>query len=270
MIHNNKCYFIDYQGGRHGGLQYDPASILFEAKTNLPDGLREELLGHYLDELEKLIGYDRQKFLKHYYLFVLIRLLQAMGTYGLRGWVEKKPLFLQSVPYAVANLKWLISNKKLPENLTGLNKVLEDIAGAERFKAGNVMKNDKLCVRITSFSYKKMLPDDLSGNGGGFVFDCRGINNPGKFEEFKNLTGKDVEVQKFFAEKSEMDDFLNDIYRIIDRSVESNLTRTYKNLQVIFGCTGGQHSSVFAAEKLAAHLQQNNKLIVELLHRELE
>ncbi len=270
MIHKGHCYFIDYQGGRKGALQYDVASILFEAKADLPFGTREILLEHYLMELEKLHPDSREKFLALYYPFVLIRLLQAMGTYGLRGWVEKKPLFLQSMPYAIKNLKWLLLNDKIPQELPYLKEILTEMSLSKKFNYTLPQKRDGLTIRIYSFSYRKPQPDDLTGNGGGYVFDCRAIHNPGMYDEYKALTGKETAIHEFFQKRSLMEEFLSDVYRIIDRTIDSYVERKYNHLAVGFGCTGGVHRSVYAAEKLALYLQQNEKVFVELEHREIK
>ncbi len=269
MIQNQECYFIDYQGGRRGAFQYDPASLLFEARTNLPFSLREELLEYYLDELDRYKNPGRKAFMTYYYPFVLIRMLQTMGTYGLRGWVEKKPLFLQSVPFAVNNLRWLLDNHLVPDIVPELKKVLYDLSASEKVQVKIPVQTDKLRISIVSFSYMKTIPDDLSGNGGGYVFDCRGINNPGRFEQYRSLTGRDEAVQKFLREKSEMADFLSDVFSIIDRTVSTYIIRNHHHLQVSFGCTGGRHRSVYAAEKLAEHLKQNENVVVDLEHREM-
>ncbi len=269
MIHEDECYFIDYQGGRRGPLQYDTASLLFEARTNIPPEQREELLDYYLDELRLQTGIERSEYMIYYYPFVLVRILQTLGTYGLRGWVEKKALFLQSVPFALRNIQWLLENKLLPTGFPELLKVLSDITASEKLKINIPPKKEKLSVSIKSFSYRKPVPDDLSGNGGGFVFDCRGIHNPGRYDEYKMLTGKDAAVQKFFSEKSEMESFLKDVFSIIDRTVETYTEMNYYHLHICFGCTGGRHRSVYAAEKLAEHLKQKENVIVDLEHTEM-
>ncbi|HYW96663.1 MAG TPA: RNase adapter RapZ [Bacteroidales bacterium] len=270
MIHENECYFIDYQGGRRGALQYDPASLLFEARTNIPFETREQLLEYYLDEVTALTNTDRRQFMALFYPFALVRVLQAMGTYGLRGWVEKKPLFLQSVPFAINNLKWLLGDNRIPTSFPALRQVLTDITRTEKLLVNIPVRKDKLTVRIISFSYRNPIPDDLSGNGGGFVFDCRGIHNPGRYDEYKMLTGRDEAVQNFFREKSDMDQFLADVFSMTDRTISTYVERNYHHLQVCFGCTGGRHRSVFAAERLAERLKQNPNVIVELEHREMD
>jgi len=270
MLFKDEYYFIDYQGGRKGALQYDLASILFEAKTSIPYELREELLQYYLVQLEKNIKINREKFLEKYYLFVLIRVLQAMGTYGLRGWVEKKVLFLQSIPAALKNLEWLIENEKFPYHLKELTRLVEQLIKIDKFKYSIPITGDKLLVRIQSFSYRKPLPDDLSGHGGGYIFDCRAIDNPGRFKEYKSFTGKDKIIQDYFREKTDMHSFLEDQYKIIERSINSYIKKEYKHLQVNFGCTGGRHRSVFAAESIAKKIEENFNIDIEIDHREIK
>ncbi len=273
MIKDNSIYFIDYQGGRKGALQYDIATLLFEARTNISAEIRDELLSYYLEGIVKVMntGFNKELFLSTYLLFALVRQLQAMGAYGLRGWVEKKPLFLQSVPFAMQNLKYFLKAggkefRQFPE----LFRLMEIMVDDEALNKPMPESGDKLCVRINSFSYHKAIPNDLTGEGGGFVFDCRGIHNPGRYSEFKSLTGKDTEVQKFFEGKTDMESFLKDVFSIIDRTTKNYIEREFRNLQVCFGCTGGQHRSVYAAEKLAEHLEHNRSLTVLLEHRELK
>ncbi len=269
MIYQGSPWFIDFQGGRKGALQYDPASLLFEAKTALPSRKREELLNHYLQSLEIVLPGIRDQFLLRYYDFVLIRILQALGTYGLRGWVENKSLFLLSIPWAMKNLEWLLVNNKIPVGLKELPKLFLKMVASEELNYTFDDKPENLKIRINSFSYRKRIPSDLSGNGGGFVFDCRGIHNPGRYPEWKSFTGKDPEIARFFEERSEMKSFLKDVYRILDRSINAYQDNKYKHLQVSFGCTGGRHRSVFAAENLAVYLKENHKVEVELVHRDL-
>ena len=272
MVKNDKLYFIDYQGGREGALQYDIASLLFEARTNMGSVLREEFLKYYLESVSRVKkqNFKPGKFLSDYHLFALIRQLQAMGAYGLRGWVEKKPLFLQSVPFAMQNLKYFLQKEPATlEIYPELKRLMGIMVTDEKLNKAMPVAGEKLCVRISSFSYHKSIPDDLTGEGGGFVFDCRGIHNPGRYPEFKNQTGLDPEVKKFFVEKTDMNSFLNDVFSIVDRSIETYIERGFKNLQLSFGCTGGQHRSVYAAQKMAGHLEHNRSLSVLLEHREI-
>jgi aminoglycoside/choline kinase family phosphotransferase len=272
MLVDNQPFFIDYQGGRKGALHYDIASILFEAKTRMPADLREELLNHYLDALNKYLPVSRNDFMHHYYGYVYIRLMQAMGAYGFRGLYEKKTLFLQSIPLVLNHLKWLQTNAKLPIELPELTKVWKYLYESEYIR--QLARNQlQLSVTINSFSYRRGIPQDESPNGGGFVFDCRSIHNPGRYDEYKSLNGKDKPVQEFLQKENEMSDFLENVYSLIDRSVEKYLERGFTSLMVNFGCTGGQHRSVYAAESLCQHLSEKFKdrdLDVKLRHRELE
>ncbi len=268
LINNKRLFFIDYQGGRRGAMQYDVASFLFEAKTDLPADFREELLDYYLDELSVLINIDRDIFRTHFYPFALIRVLQALGAYGFRGLVEKKAVFLQSIPLALKNLKYLIdktgSSVKLPE----LKRISEEFTFVKKFDLQIPSVPNVLTIRVFSFSYLKGIPDDLTGHGGGFVFDCRGIHNPGRYPEYSEMTGKDPEVEKFFEKKSEMKAFVKDVYSILNRHIDFYLKSKYLHMQVNFGCTGGIHRSVYAAERIAELLKQRKDVKVILRHME--
>lgn len=267
MLKNGEVFFIDYQGGRRGALQYDLASLLYDGKADIPAEIRTLLFNVYIEELKKYIPVNEKKFTSYFNGFVLIRIMQAMGAYGFRGFYEKKEHFLKSIPYAINNLNYLLPQVNFPVELPELMKVLKELTQSEVLKAIGKNKNE-LTVRINSFSYKKGIPADPSGNGGGFVFDCRAINNPGRYTKYKSLTGKDLAVQEFLEQKSEMKLFLNSIYALVDQSVKNYLERGFNHLSVSFGCTGGQHRSVYAAEKLAGHLKNNYPVNVVLMHRE--
>jgi aminoglycoside/choline kinase family phosphotransferase len=272
MMVEEKPYFIDYQGGRKGALHYDIASILFEAKTSIPANVREELLDYYISVLNQYISVPKADFLKHFYGYVYIRLMQAMGAYGFRGLYEKKELFLQSIPLALNHLDWLLGHVQLPVDLPELTKVWEYLTESDYIR--QLAQNHLLLnVSINSFSYRRGIPADESANGGGFVFDCRSIHNPGRYDEFKPLTGSDAQVQDFFQNEPEMKDFLKDVFSLVDRSVEKYLERGFTSLMVNFGCTGGQHRSVYAAEMLFNHLKDkfnNDNINLKLRHREQE
>lgn len=270
MVRGENLYFIDYQGGRKGALQYDVASLLFEARTNIPTDSREELLKHYLERLREKSEQAAMDFMESYYAFVLIRLLQAMGAYGLRGIIENKALFLQSIPYAIANLKWLMDQSLIPDRIPGLHKCLEAICGLEEWSVPPVSVQNKLLVNINSFSYKKGWPRDLSGNGGGFVFDCRCLPNPGRLEEYRDLTGKDPEVIEYLKNTEEVDNFLEGIFKTVLQSIESYESMGFTHLMVSFGCTGGQHRSVYCAEKLNELLRDRPRVKTRLHHKELD
>lgn len=267
MLKDGEVYFIDYQGGRKGALQYDLASLLYDAKANIPEAEREELLEFYLDELSQYKHIDREKFKSLFGGYVLIRIMQAMGAYGFRGFYEKKEHFLKSIPFALKNLETLLARNTIQAKLPELFKVLKAVTESEFLKSISPV-SDRLTVRISSFSYKKGIPKDPSGNGGGFVFDCRAIHNPGKYAEYKHLTGKDPQVQQFLEEKSTMADFLEPVFKLVSHSVEVYSLRGFSHLCVNFGCTGGQHRSVYAAEKLAEYLKNNYPVEVVLQHVE--
>lgn len=269
MLKNGGVYFIDYQGGRKGALQYDLASLLYDGKADIPQQTRNELFEFYLDQLENIIPVDRYEFIRFFRGFVIIRIMQAMGAYGFRGFYEKKEHFLKSIPYALDNLDYLLKRLDLPVELPELTRVLKAVTESS-FLRSIAQEPHNLTVRITSFSYKKGIPVDPSGNGGGFVFDCRAINNPGRIAEYKPLTGKDLEVQQFLEEKSEMKQFLNGVTLLVDQSVKNYIDRGFSHLSVNFGCTGGRHRSVYAAEKLANHVRNNFPVNVVLVHTEQE
>ncbi|MGM0621081.1 MAG: RapZ C-terminal domain-containing protein [Bacteroidota bacterium] len=268
MLKDNDVYFIDYQGGRRGALQYDLASLLYDGKADIPQDARNQLFQFYLSELKSYMHVNEDEFTSFFNGFVLIRIMQAMGAYGFRGFYEKKEHFLKSIPYAIRNLENLLPRLKLPVRMPELLKVLKLLTQSETLKEYGQSSNSELTVRVMSFSYKKGIPDDPSGNGGGFVFDCRALNNPGRYPEFKNLTGKDLKVQEFLEQKSEMEWFLKPVKALVDQSVKNYLERGFLHLSVNFGCTGGQHRSVYAAEKVADHLRNNYPVNVVLIHRE--
>lgn len=275
MIVNDQVHFIDYQGGMKGALQYDVASMLWQARAELPEEWKNSLLEFYMDCVEDKLdtSIDREKFVSQYNGYVLIRLLQVLGAYGFRGLFERKAHFLTSIPLALRNLGSFIGNNKLGVDVPEFERLLKLIVADEvvhRFQPVQAGSETPLIVHINSFSYKNGIPQDLTGNGGGFVFDCRGLLNPGRFEEYKKLTGRDKSVQDFLEQRTKIAEFLNSVFSIVDISVEDYIKRGFKNLQVSFGCTGGQHRSVFAADSLARHLKNKFKVKVELNHIEQE
>jgi aminoglycoside/choline kinase family phosphotransferase len=282
MLRQDQPFFVDYQGGRRGALQYDVASLLYDAKADLPPQLRHQLLEHYLDGLREHIRISRDAFMQHYYAFVYVRLMQAFGAYGFRGFYERKAHFLQSVPYALKNLRWLLHNVTLPVELPTLIEAFRGMLGSEKLlnlhfeapssgTASTASSPNRLIVRVFSFSFHRGgAPKDEAGNGGGFVFDGRAIPNPGREERFKKLTGKDAPVIEFLDQQESAQEFLRHAYALVDSSVADYQRRGFKNLMVSFGCTGGQHRSVYLAEHLAEHLRQKNGVEVLLQHRELE
>lgn len=271
MVYNNNVYFIDYQGGMQGALQYDVASMLWQAKAALPYEWRDELVNYYFEKANELLNNQLvyNDFIDNYHGFVLIRMLQTLGAYGFRGLFERKPHFISSIPYALKNLRWFLDNKTLPIRLPELQKVLNAMVDEQvirRFENIRATKESRLTVKVCSFSYKNGIPEDPSGNGGGFVFDCRGILNPGRYDEYKKLTGRDKPVIDFLTYRTEMPSFLQHVYGLIDISVSDYLKRDFESLTVSFGCTGGQHRSVFAADQLACHLRTKFGCKIELSH----
>lgn len=269
MVKNNQVFFIDYQGGRKGALQYDLASLLYDGKADIPQSIRNELYDFYLSELQKIKPSDPLLFRKYFDGFVLIRIMQAMGAYGFRGFYEKKEHFLKSIPYALRNLEYLLSVMELPVQIPELKNVLRKLPESTVLQRIGITGKG-LTVRITSFSYKKGIPDDPSGNGGGFVFDCRAIHNPGRYKEFQHLTGQDKEVITFLKTQTQMTEFLESAKNLIRQTVQKYLERGFTHLSVGFGCTGGQHRSVYAAEQMAEYLRDHFSVDIILTHRELE
>jgi aminoglycoside/choline kinase family phosphotransferase len=269
MLPGGQPYFLDYQGGRKGALQYDIASLLYDGKADLPPDLRQELLDHYLDCLGNYIDLNRDAFMEHYYAYVYVRILQAMGTYGFRGFYERKTHFLQSVPYALKNLRWLAHNVKLPIALPALLEALQGMLASEKLQ-DLASSAEGLKVRIFSFSFHGEMPADDSGNGGGYIFDARCLPNPGREEHFRALTGKDAAVIDYLNQQASVHQYLANVQSLVDSSLSSYHRRGFKSLMVSFGCTGGQHRSVYLAEQLARYLRSNSGVEVAVRHIELE
>ena len=275
MIKDGKPYFIDFQGGRKGPTQYDVASLLWQAKANIAPALRKKMIDAYLDELEKILNQqskilNRAEWLAALPHFVLFRTLQVLGAYGYRGYFERKPHFLESIPLALRNLHEVLT--ELKDNypyLYNLSANLVNLLPTTNNQSTIVAESSSsLTVTIYSFSFKKGLPDDNSGNGGGYVFDCRSTHNPGKYEEFKQMTGLDQPVIDFLEKDGEILTFLESVYKLVDHHVARFQERGFTHLQVSFGCTGGQHRSVYCAEHLARHLKEKFDVQIKLIHRE--
>ena len=264
MVRDGEPWLIDFQGGRKGPVYYDVASFLWQAKAKYPDDLREELLGSYIAALRQYIPVDETYFRSQLQHFVLFRILQVLGTYGFRGYFEKKPHFIQSVPYAIDNLRQLLREDYA--EYPYLCSVLRDLTQLTQFS--DDIQRRRLEVKVMSFAYKKGIPADPSGNGGGYVFDCRALHNPGRYERYQKLNGLDEPVIRFLEDDGEILSFLEHVYALVDASVARYLERGFSNLSVCFGCTGGQHRSVYAAQHLAEHLHQKYNVRIELEHRE--
>ena len=276
MLKDNQPYFIDYQGGMKGAPQYDAASMIWQARAELSDEWKKELLDSYMDSLNEVLGkkIDRFTFVGQYYGYVLIRLLQVLGAYGFRGLFERKAQFLTSIPLALRNLKWFIENRTMGINTPEFKRMLQYIISDEviaRFEPQQATEATPLTVHINSFSYLKTgYPAAESDNGGGYVFDCRGILNPGRIEQYKTQTGRDKEVIDYLEQNTKMPDFINNVFNIVDISVEDYLKRGFETLSINFGCTGGQHRSVYAAEQTARHLRNKYKVRTVVHHIEQE
>jgi hypothetical protein len=254
-----------------GALQYDVASLLWQAKAQLTEDWKDRLLNYYMDEVDALLDrqMDRTTFVSQYNGYVLIRLLQVLGAYGFRGLFERKAHFLSSIPLALQNLKFFIEHKRVGIITPEFDRMLKLIGSdeiIERFTSVQANAETPLHITINSFSYKKGIPKDDSENGGGYVFDMRGILNPGRFDEYKQLSGQDKSVQDFLEQRTKMNTFLNSVWDLVDITVEDYIKRGFSNLMINFGCTGGQHRSVYAAEQTARHLRNKFKVPLALTH----
>jgi len=265
MVENGSIFFIDYQGGRKGALQYDIASLLYDAKADLTPEYRQHLLDLYLDALSRHIDVDRAAFLSYFQGFVLIRILQSMGAYGYRGYFERKTHFLQSVPYAVHNIDNLLKNNTLPIDIPELVRVLRSIIDSDFVKP--YVPARTLTVQVQSFSFKKGIPQDPSPNGGGFVFDCRALPNPGREPQYRAFTGQDACVIEYLEQYPAIDTFREHVFALADQSIGNYLERHFDHLMISFGCTGGQHRSVYFAEQTARHIREKYPNVqVDLKH----
>ncbi len=266
IVKNNLPYFIDYQGGRKGPTLYDAVSFLWQAKAKFSYEERLELLNIYAEEFARLRGIQKHEVIKPYPFIALFRTLQVLGAYGFRGLIQKRAHFIESIPHAIENLVEL-KKEDICEEYPEICRIIEGLAADERFKLPP--HNEKLTVTVFSFSYKKGYPEDLSGNGGGFMFDCRAMHNPGRYEEYKLLTGRDRAVIEFLEKRGEVQRFLGSAHELTDSAVIRYIQRGFSSLQIGFGCTGGQHRSVYCAEKTAEHLKNEfPQIIVKLIHRE--
>ena len=265
MVRDGKPCLIDFQGGRRGPVEYDLVSFLWQARAGFSPALRRELIAEYLHSASRYRSFDEESFYQRLQYFVLFRTLQVLGAYGYRGYYERKTHFVQSIPMAIDNLRNLLAENTFAD-MPYLSAMLREMTTLPLFAP--YVEDTELTVRITSFSYRKGIPEDPSGNGGGFVFDCRAIHNPGRYDEYKQLTGRDEPVITFLDKEEPMQEFLTHVYGIVDYSVEKYLARGFKNLMVNFGCTGGQHRSVYSAEHLASHLSEKYGVRIILEHRE--
>ena len=265
MLRDGKPFFIDYQGGRKGPVYYDLASFVWQARAQYPGDLKEEMIAAYREALAKYADIPENVFRRDLRLFVLFRTLQVLGAYGYRGLFERKPYFIESLPYALKNVAALLPFPEYPY----LSEVLQNVVNTCHPEEGAARRDDLLTVTVWSFSYKKGIPADTGGNGGGYVFDCRGTHNPGKYEQYKQLTGRDGPVIRFLEEDGEILRFLDSACALVDAHIARFLERGFTSLQVCFGCTGGRHRSVYSAERMARHIHETFPAVrVVLNHRE--
>jgi hypothetical protein len=265
MVKDGKLRYIDYQGGRMGHPLYDVVSLLYQARAGLSEALRNDLFGYYLDEIHKNYSVTTSRFPAVYPYLKLLRFLQVLGAYGFRGRIQRKSHFLKSIPHALENLHNLITAPDFPSELATLANILKNMIAESR--KSEAQKTGSLNILVYSFSYKKAgMLSDSSGNGGGFVFDCRSLPNPGRYEAFKYLTGKDAPVISFLEARQEVQDFIDQSFQVVMPSIENYLSRGFEHLMVGFGCTGGQHRSVFCAEKFAEAIRQKYALSVTVKH----
>ena len=271
MVRESLPYFIDFQGGRKGPVHYDVASFIWHARSGYPEDLKSRMLETYLDAASVYVDLDRERFIKVLRKFVLFRTLQVLGAYGFRGWIEQKAKFVTSIPAAIESLHEqleVLASEDVDFKDTYIYGVLSELVGLPRFKT-EAFSDGKLTVTVCSFSFHKGIPHDPSGNGGGYVFDCRSIHNPGRYEPYKKLTGRDLPVIEFLEDDGEVFGFLDHVYGVVDPHVETYSKRGFNSLMVSFGCTGGQHRSVYCAEHLAHHLAEKySDIHVRLIHRE--
>lgn len=269
--------FIDYQGGRRGPLQYDLVSFLWQASSHFDEDTRNHLTDVYIESLKNYADIDEASFRNSIPRWVLFRILQVLGAYGLRGRYERKKYFLDSIPAAIRNLAGILKVTGacpypylygILERLVSLPEFACDGSSAPKSVSATGRTKGMLKVRVYSFSYKKGIPEDVSGNGGGYVFDCRMIHNPGRYEPYKHLTGLDKPVADFLENGGEMAVFLQNIYNMADSHVERYMKRGFTSLMFSFGCTGGQHRSVYGAQHLAEHIHSKYGIEVEVNHRE--
>lgn len=267
MVKDGEPYFIDYQGGRKGPLQYDVISLLYQVKACIPEEIRVDLLAYYLKRLEMKGGSKANinEFMKYYPAFILLRLLQVLGAYGFRGLIQKKLHFLQSIPFAIKELVNQVENWKLPIELNELQSIIKQF----RIILPKFVYNEtqKLTITINSFSYKNGgIPNDNTGNGGGFVFDCRALPNPGRYAQYKNSTGENTDLKDFMDSYQETHFFMQNVQMLVFQSIDNYLERGFKNLQLNFGCTGGQHRSVYFAQKTAEIIHENYPMVNVILN----
>ncbi len=267
LLKGDELRYIDFQGGRKGPPHYDVVSLLYQSRANINPGIRNILMQHYLEELQKVRNIDPGLFKREMEYFKLIRMLQVLGAYGFRGYIQQKAHFLKSIPYALENLNEVLVGARLPSEMTLLKDILKKMV--EKKSAAPKKRSDSLTVSLNSFSFLMGgPPEDNSGNGGGFVFDCRGLPNPGRFVEYSTMTGKDSPVIRFLEESNEVYRFLDNIEKVVSQTIDNYIDRGFEHLMINFGCTGGQHRSVYCAEQLCKRLSQKYDIKFRIRHHQ--
>ena len=264
MICNERPYFIDFQGGRKGPVYYDVASFIGQARACYTADAVDKMIDAYLASLSEYKVIERVEFVKRLSLFRVFRLLQNLGAYGYRGLFERKKAFVEVIPKAVGQLKEQLVC--FAGDFPYISSLVDEISLLPIFVPNEIKE---LTVDVMSFSYRRGIPDDNSGNGGGFVFDCRAIHNPGRYEPYKKLTGMDEPVISFLEENSNISEFLDNAYSLVDNMVDTYMKRGFTHIQVCCGCTGGQHRSVYSAEHIAHHVAEKFGVKVVVAHKML-
>jgi aminoglycoside/choline kinase family phosphotransferase len=262
MVTDGTLRYIDFQGGRQGALQYDLASLLYNAQANLSESFRAEMLDFYCRQLQENYPQEAAKqtdFKQTFYTFAILRILQAVGGYGYRGLHQHKQLFKDSIPYAMRNLTDILEQR--PVNIPEIRRIVDSYREKVCAK-----RTDSLTLTIQSFSYRNPLPADPNGNGGGFIFDCRYLPNPGREQEYRQLTGKDNLVINYLRAISEVERFIERAVETVLPAVEAYQDRDFANLQINFGCTGGQHRSVYCAEAFAEKISARTSANIIINH----
>lgn len=264
MLKNGEPYFIDFQGGRRGPIYYDIASFVGQSRARYSEGAVSAMVDAYITALKEYRSVDREHFMQMLLLFRVFRLLQNLGAYGYRGLFERKKAFVESIPAALEQLDSLLGSDGV--DFPYIQSLVREISHLPMFVCDDIKG---LTVDVVSFSYKRGIPDDTSGNGGGFVFDCRAIHNPGRYEPYKKLTGMDEPVIKFLETESNIVAFLDNAYALVDEMVSTYKSRGFTHIQVCCGCTGGQHRSVYSAEHIARHVAEKFDVRVVVTHKML-
>lgn len=262
MLKGGVPYFIDFQGGRRGPIYYDIASFAGQARAKYTPAAVDAMIDAYIAALGEYKSVDRGHFMEMLRMFRIFRLLQNLGAYGYRGLFERKKAFVESIPAALGQLEELLG--QAAGDFPYILSLVREIAALPMFAAREL---GELTVDVMSFSYKRGIPDDTSGNGGGFVFDCRAIHNPGRYEPYKKLTGMDEPVIKFLEAESNIAEFLDNAYALVDNMVDTYKRRGFTHIQVCCGCTGGQHRSVYSAEHIARHVAEKFGVRVAVTHK---